>query len=373
MIKTSATSFRLSIIKAIKGNAPKYVRFIYWPALIAFFLTSAHSLSDTLGIEEYYHDSFYFIGRHDSSNTAYYFSFKRKRNTGSTTQLIGNFDGVLNWKNNWFFLEPQKYDINIFEKTIFPPHPAFDFKWPTEVEDGEFLYNFGHYYLSLVFKTFQPLYRVINTLPEKSEFFIANAVLQGQTNVINGILLYHRLRFERAILLKSNETIDPKKREGPSKLIFLNGVGGESYIIWTNNPYPGKLETELAIRISYQGEVLATEREVDYAVIDSDIKFVPRLQKAWKLSIPGLQTIINLSTISYSPRIENSRYYAVDGVIKFSTFERTLNGLLIDIRSKTESDLMVMQEAQDRSIKVIKKKKNRIIKLKRKFKRQTPE
>ena len=104
--------------------------------------------------------------------------------------------GGLGWKDHWFKLEPvNEYEGDVMERRVIPSHQAFNLKWPTQSEKGEINYHYDKVFINVTFDSLYPLQIIRDSVGESSDYFIANAILQGQVYEINGIILYHRLRY----------------------------------------------------------------------------------------------------------------------------------------------------------------------------------
>jgi|GEM_PF-5395347 len=168
---------------------------------------------------EWVRDAFYFLGRHDSSMVAYNFELTRTRSTNPDSG-VGEFKGMMHWKNHWFNLEQGRFPFSEWQSDKFPLHPAWDFTWPRSQEKGEFFYHYQDLSLSLVFNPLQPLKTLVFEPQEKSQLYITNATLQGQKNIIAGVLLVHRQKIENWVEYSkdSTQSLKPKRKVHPLKI-----------------------------------------------------------------------------------------------------------------------------------------------------------
>ncbi len=295
-----------------------------------------------------YQDNFFFIGRVDSNLAAGVFGWQRERNwVDGKAELKGKFMGGLGWKDFFFNLEPQDYPIELFEPRTIPPHPAFDFHWPNSAELGEFSYHFERIYVNVYYDSLLPLHVLYDSAGNSSDLFITNAVMQGQNNDINGILLYHRLRLQREPPDKKDREEERIDAEGPGKLFFLNAPGGESFLLWNKYPFEGPGPKNFSMKINWTGDVYTSEMEVDYEISKSDTTYVPRLQLGWNVSAIGIETQFVLESVGYSRRIQSSRFYQVKGRYRSPNSRDVLSGLMIDNRRLVESNVSLTKKKKE--------------------------
>lgn len=386
--------------------------------------------------EQFARDAFYFLGRHDTSDVVYTFSIERVNSTTSKDTGNAEFNGVLHWKNVWFFLEPGKYPITDFSKSQLPLHPAYDFHWPDTKAQGEFFYHYNNLSISLVFNEPQPVYTLVNDAKEKSDLYIANATMQGQSHVIKGVLLIHRQWIDNWVVAKVDSSVIQKKKkkvnpmasqntddmqigtgkktrnwklktstdtvekavtapavidkyqryakkhsdtsaaalklsdsstqqlekqkdsiaaivaaqqlekekieeqkkidETPQKLLFLNALGGQTYLFWQGDFFPGKNPKTFSLKIDHEGAISTSQDSINMKVIVSDTTYEPAMEMAWQIENANPQLLTRLDSKSASSRTRKARYFLVEGKGQSDGMRQRLMGMMLDVRNRYE-------------------------------------
>lgn len=369
------------------------------PLIVALFL----GIFTVSWGDEILQDNFFFLGRHDTSNVAYHFSFSReKRIINGRDSLRATFFGVLHWKNYWFQLEPSVFPTTSFSQYIIPSHPAYNFQWPKSTGKGEFFYHFEPLSILLYFNEFSPVVTLANNEKEKSEIYITNATFQGQFHTVKGVLLYHRShlkdwRFSQEKIAQkktkskvkvdtasndssqtdttlatknceSNDSIGECTEPPPpepileeaGKLVFLNALGGQNYLIWNKLFWPGYTPSKYFLGISYDGSIYTSEKPLEEEITISDTTYSPHLEMGWTFQSDAEGFYANLKSSSFSERFRKHRFHLVEGKGLMKGIRQRFIGLVIDTRERYES-LSILDKTDSDFREEIKKEKKPLI------------
>ena len=312
------------------------------------FLFLAHQYTES---QNRFQDSFFFLGRHDSSMINLCLSFLRP--TGISSDSNTFFDGWLYWKNHWIRLSPQYYSSENSAPRVLPPNPAFDFSWTQVHAPGKFRYQLNPIHFEIFFNPLLPLHSDYFK-KHKLEFFLSNATFLGKKHKIPGVFLYVRQR----LTLPKDSTFHLLPFPQNGIFSFLNSRFGESFLLWKPNPFIKSDSAGFLLKLKYNGDVIHTHKDLDGISTGVDTLYAPAVDTAWEFSSPLLDLVFKLRSKGFSDRKNHRRLHAVRGQVYHDRQYQRLTGFIWEFnRLKEERRMIHPPEEKEEKSSIFQRKK----------------